>query len=362
MSHRPHRGFQLLELTISLTTASMLLAGLTASIVIASRASELASSRQTRSLRNSAALDRLRSDLAEAAPVLARSATSATLSIGDRNADGSPETIQYRWLGTGTPLQMSSNTGAWQSLTTDLESFQFGWQTCQPQSILPTPPALEPARSLVFQSRTLASNALPGRSLSIAIPSTFQTNDLLVLAIAVQGEQDGEIIAPAGWIKTGEETDSSDRVSLAVWYSLGPPSSSVNIGWKDSASCYATLAHFQVNGGPPALAGGDVDVGVSRRPRAPSADALANDSLVVRVLGARSVGAYGISSEAEATNMVEHLPIALRQSVPFVPLIFGSPAIIGMTYRHCSKGSTGSAEFNLPSNARYVAATLVFSP
>lgn len=328
----------------------MLLAGLTASIVVASRASELASSRQNRSLRNSAALDRLRSDLAEAAPVLARSATSATLSIGDRNADASPETIQYRWLGAGTPLQMSSNAGAWQSLTTDLESFQFGWQTCQPQSILPTPPSLEPIPSLVFQSRTLANNTLFSRSMSIAIPSTFRTNDLLVLAAAVTRDQNGEINAPSGWIKAGEETDGSDRVSLAVWYSLAPPGSSVNISWKTYASGYATLAHFRVNGGPPTLVGGDVDDGASQRPGAPSADALANNSLVIRVLGAT-----GPQVEAEAANMAGHLPIALRRSALLDP-------IIGMTYRHCAKGSTGSAEFNLPSSARFVTATLVFSP
>lgn len=350
MQNRPRRGIQLLELIISLTTASMLLAGLMTSVLIANRASELAGARQNSSLRNSAALDRLRSDLAEAAPVLARSATSATLSIGDRNADNNPETIQYRWLGAGTPLQMSSNTGAWQSLTTDLENFQFAWQSCQPQSIIPTPPTLEPIPSLVFQSRTLASNTLIGRSVSIAVPSTFRTNDLLILATAVTGNQAGSITAPAGWFKAGEETDRDNRVSLAVWFSLAPPGSSVNISWQGLSNCYATLAHFQVNGGLPLLVAGNITDGVSAQPKAPAADALVNNSLVIRVLGAT-----GPLVDAEATNMAGHLPIALRRSLLSDP-------IIGMTYRHGSQGSTGLAEFNLPSSARYVTATLVFSP
>ncbi len=350
MPHRPRRGIQLLELTISLTTASMLLAGLMASIVVANRASDLASSRQNRSLRNSAALDRLRSDLAEAAPVLARSATATTLSIGDRNADNSPETIQYRWLGTGTPLQMSFNTGAWQSLTTNLENFQFAWQTGAPQSTLPAPPALEPTPSLVFQSRTLSSNTLISRSLSIPVPSTYRSNDLLVLAAAVRGDQDGDIKASAGWIKAGEKTDDDERVSLAVWYSLAPPSSSVNISWDDSASCYATLAHFQVNGGSPTLANSKLAEGSSSRPKAPSVDAKANDSLVVRVMGAT-----GPLVTPDATNMDGHLPITLARSLLFDP-------IIGMAYSHCAKGSKDSAEFNMPSSVRYVTATLVFSP
>src|SRR5690606_20895030 len=107
---------------------------------------------------------------------------------------------------------------------------------------------------------------------------------------------------------------------------------------------------FQVNGGPPALVGGAVDEGSSQRPRAPSADALVNNSLVIRVLAAT-----GPQVEAEAANMAGHLPIALRRSLLFDP-------ILGMTYRHCPAGSTGSAEFNLPSSARYVTATLVFAP
>lgn len=343
-------GMQLLELVISLASASVLLAGMTSAVLIANRSAEIARTRQATSTRNITGFDRLRSDLSESYPVSNRTATSVTLSVNDRDEDGGRETIQYQWLGSGNPLQMSVNAGAWQGVTENLDAFKLDWRNCAPQSIELAPNQLEPTTSLIFQSRTIANTSISGATaLNIEVPPTYQANDLLVAALAVTGNQDGSMLGPSGWTKVFERSNGGD-VSLGVWIALSNTLAQADFTWNSTQTAYGTIAHFRKSGATAGLTSFLNFTGSGALASAPASSATVDNSLAIRILAAT-----GPLVGEEATNIPGHIAITLRRQ------IFADP-IIGMAYRNYNVGVVPSTNFGLPSSATYIAATLVFQP
>ncbi len=344
------RGLQLLELVISLASASVLMTGMTSAVLIANRSAELARTRQATSTRNIAGLDRLRSDLSEGYPVTNRTAKHVTMSVSDRNGDGNRESIQYQWIGAGSPLQMSVNSGAWQATTEDLDAFNFSWRSCAPQSTQNGPLQLEPNPSLVFHSRTLATTTFGGaKTLTVDIPQTYQANDLLIAALSVSGNQGGSMVGPSGWTKV-MEANNGGMVSLGVWIAFSNTLSQASFAWTSKRGAYATVAHFRVTGATAALTNFSSSTGFATLTPAPGSTANAANSLVVRVLAAD-----GPLVGEEATNMPSHIAITMRRQLLENP-------IIGMAYRTYAAGAVPVANFGLPSNSDFVTATLVFQP
>ena len=276
--------------------------------------------------------------------------TSVTLSVNDRNEDGGRESIQYQWLGAGTPIQMSVNSGAWQGITENLDAFQFNWRHCAPQSSEVAPNQLEPADSLVFQSRTIATTSTSGaNTLALEVPPTFQTNDLLVAALAVTGNQGGSMLGPSGWTKVLERNNGSS-VTLGVWTCIPntPPQASFN--WSTTRVAYGTIAHFRRTGATAALTSSPNFTGSGSLASAPASTAAVDNSLAIRILAAT-----GPLVGEEATNMPGHVAITLRRQ------LFADP-IIGMAFRTYSAGTVPTENFGLPGSSTYVTATLVFRP
>lgn len=343
-------GMQLLELIVSLASASVLLAGMTSAVLIANRSADLARTRQATSTRNIAGFDRLRSDLSEASPVTNRTARSVTLSVNDRDEDGGRETIQYQWLGAGNPLQMSINSAAWQGITDNLDAFQFAWRNCAPQSNELGPSQLEPTASLIFQSRTIAHTSFSGaKALSVEVPPTYQANDLLVAALAVTGNQNGSMLGPSGWTKVFERNNGSD-VSLGVWVAFSNTLAQADFTWDSTKTAYGTIAHFRKTSATAALTSFLDFTGSGALASAPASSATVDNALAIRILAAT-----GPLVGEEATNMPGHIAVTLRRQLLANP-------IIGMAYRNYTVGAVPSANFGLPSSATYVAATLVFQP
>lgn len=341
---------QLLELIVSLASASVLLAGMTSAVLIANRSADIARTRQATSTRNIAGFDRLRSDLSEAFPVTNRMNNSVTLSVNDRNQDGGRESIQYQWLGAGTPLQMSVNSGAWRGITENLDAFQFNWRKCAPQSSEVAPNQLELSNSLVFQSRTIATTSILGApTLLMEVPSTYQANDLLVAALAVTGNQGGAMLGPSGWTKV-LEMNNGTSVTLGVWTSISNTSLQASFNWNTTRVAYGTIAHFRNTGATAALTSFPSSTGSGSLASTPASTATVNNSLAIRILAAS-----GPTVGEEATNMPGHIAITLRRQVLADP-------IVGMAFRTYAAGTVPSSNFGLPGSSTYVTATLVFRP
>lgn len=344
-----HRsGMQLLELVVSLASASLLMAGMASAVWIANRAAEIAWTRQTTVTRNNAGLDRLKADLAEAYPATNRTSTQATLSVSDRNSDGIRESIQYQWTGPGAPLEMSINSGAWHGITENLDKFNLEWRSCPAQTTL-AESTLEPKPSLVYQSCTIANTSSAQNQLTIGIPATYLPNDLLIAAISVQGNQNDSLIGPIGWTRVCEISNGSD-IALGIWATFSNNLRQTSFAWSQSCYAFASVAHFRSDLPSASLASTSTAIGTSRFPASPAGTANVDNTLVVRVLAA--VGPLVVNEE---TNMPGHIAITMRGQALSRP-------IIGMAYRTYAAGSVPAAEFGLPSSGVYATATLVFQP
>lgn len=104
------RAFTLVELTVSLAVASLLLAALGSLMMSAARAVPTGTSPAERTIAASATLDQLTADLTMATAITQAGANTITVTVPDRTGDAVPDTIQYAWAATpGTPLYRQVN-------------------------------------------------------------------------------------------------------------------------------------------------------------------------------------------------------------------------------------------------------------
>jgi hypothetical protein len=90
------------------------------------------------------ALDALNQDLTYATAVnpSRMAASDLELTVPDRNGDGAPETIRYRWAGAGAPLTRQVNGGAVVTLAADVRDFSVVFDkkaTAAPSSTTESP-------------------------------------------------------------------------------------------------------------------------------------------------------------------------------------------------------------------------------
>lgn len=359
-NQRPHRaalsrrGIQLLELIVSLSTASILVAGIGTSIFLATKSQQIAVDEQTHASRADLALNRLRSDLAELKSIDSRSETAARFTVADRDGDGSDELIEYKWEGAGSPVQYSNVSGSWWDMTEPVEKFALTWRTNPPQLLAPSAAALDPPGQYLFQLETY--NGTGGllnsgsTSVSVPVPATHQTGDLLLAAIVVEGDQSDSIAVTGTWTKIFEE-NYDPQLSLAAFYTFDPNASSADFSWASTRKSQAAIAHFTKPSGAATLDSFDVGQGISQTPIAPTVLAANDNSLVIRILGTDQTYA-----PMEATNMPGHTPIIFRSR------LISAPAL-GIAFRsYPTAGAIPASTFGLAEGTNYVAATVVFSP
>ena len=341
------RGIQLIELLIGMTTTSILLAGVFASIRISQQAYSIANERGDGAVMTTSGLDLLRMDLAEGSPISDRSNSTVSMTVPDRDGDNSPETISYQWLGADTPLQRSVNGGPYVNATEKLAKLDLQFHDSVPQDEKEQG-SLYPSEAMEFQGHTVKAES-SGSGLTIDIPASYWPGDLLVMAVAIDQDTKDKGAAPAEWIKVLERNRGSD-VSLCVWYTFAPASSSVAMTWDKTGSAYATIAHFKIGNVTPTLVDSKDHTGDSKDVEAPDVNCTADHSLVVRMFA----GDGPLVGE-DATNMIGHTPITMRRQ------LFRDP-IIGMACKTYPSGSIPKENFVLSQKTKFVAASIVFQP
>ena len=128
---RPRRrGFTLVEMVLSMAVMTVLLGGIASALVIAGRAVPGTATPASLTVDGYYAAERLASELYAAQTITARSATSITFTVADRNADSNPETIQYSWSGVaGQPLNRQYNGGTAGAVLDNVYQFNLGYVT-----------------------------------------------------------------------------------------------------------------------------------------------------------------------------------------------------------------------------------------
>jgi len=123
-------AFTLVELVLSMVVLTIVLGGVSSAMLLASRAVPDKQTALGLTLDAFHAADRLASELYAAQTITARTATSVTFTVADRNADGNPETIRYSWSGVGgEALKRQYNGGAAVSVLDDVREFALRFNT-----------------------------------------------------------------------------------------------------------------------------------------------------------------------------------------------------------------------------------------
>jgi prepilin-type N-terminal cleavage/methylation domain-containing protein len=121
---RGARAYTLMEVLISISILSVIMAGSTSAIVMALGGIDGSAGNAVRARAAGETLDLVTADLQVATGFTERTATSVTVTVPDRNGDGQPETIRYAWSGqAGAPLTRSVNGGAAESLADNVTYF-----------------------------------------------------------------------------------------------------------------------------------------------------------------------------------------------------------------------------------------------
>lgn len=117
-------GFTLVEMAVSIAIASILFVAIGSAIVLASRAIPDAESPAFRTVRASAAVDRIAAELQTALYLMEHTPNAVAFTVADRNNDGRPERIRYAWSGQpGDPLTRQYNGGTAGAVVDHVESF-----------------------------------------------------------------------------------------------------------------------------------------------------------------------------------------------------------------------------------------------
>ena len=161
------RGFTLIEMMISLSIVSVIVAACGSVVVLAAKSISstatnggsstasltAASTTQVASIRS--AMDLLTAELKTALNINSQTATSISFTVPARGAHTSPETIVYSWAGTGQPLTRNYNSNGAVSIVDGVINFNLNLlsRTTAP------PPPVESAEQL-FNSYTASTNAM----------------------------------------------------------------------------------------------------------------------------------------------------------------------------------------------------------
>lgn len=121
----------LVELVLSLTIMSVLMAGMTSVIILASRATPASGSPVTEQRALAEALDRFASELACATAITELTNTAITFTLPDRgHGSAGPETVRYAWSGTANdPLTRAYNGATPATLVSNVTSARFSPET-----------------------------------------------------------------------------------------------------------------------------------------------------------------------------------------------------------------------------------------
>ena len=125
---RRRSGYTLLELVISTGAASVLVVGMTSTLLISNQALEAPKS--DNALQNELAeIHReLLLDLQQAKSFTERTEHAITFCVADRNLDGADEVLRYAWSGTpGDPLTLETNGGPPVVLVDDVQQFDLSF-------------------------------------------------------------------------------------------------------------------------------------------------------------------------------------------------------------------------------------------
>ena len=122
-------GYTLIEMIVSMSAASVLMAGMGSAVFLSSQAFNATETPAARRVDAAQVQKQILDDLRYASSFSERSASAVTFVVPDRTGDGLPDTLRYAWTGAGNPLTFALNGGTAQTLIPSVENFSLNFQT-----------------------------------------------------------------------------------------------------------------------------------------------------------------------------------------------------------------------------------------
>ncbi|GAB5404732.1 MAG: hypothetical protein Aurels2KO_29630 [Aureliella sp.] len=244
------RGLQLLELTVAMSVAALLVASVSTAIAIASVACTEAGDDLARLRGNSLGIQQLADELAFARRVVSVDASSAELEMG--TGVGGTREVHYLWEGESTPLLRSIDGEKFFAVSDPLDDFNLRLHTVD-----------EPKQSA--ESNRLELNAARTTFLSfvtrcsIPVPATYQAGDLVVAVVAYRKDDTQSVKPEAGWDKL-HASSASGETTLFVFASRSDVSKFA-ASWTSRGDIGVTLLHFAA----PEGSGGNLNFSLASR-------------------------------------------------------------------------------------------------
>lgn len=138
---RSRAGFTVVELTVSLLSATVLMMGLGSTIYLASQ-TLTGNSRAAARARAADVQSEMMRDIAAATSIVERSATAVTIRVPDRDGDTVSETLAYAWSAETGQLTLSVNGGQPAVLLDNVQNFSFAFLDRTLSADAPAPPPL----------------------------------------------------------------------------------------------------------------------------------------------------------------------------------------------------------------------------
>lgn len=358
---RRRHGYTLMELLVATASATVLMAGLSSSIYVASQALQIDNGTLAAEARNGRALERLLADAREAFDFSEQTATAITFTVPDRNGDDSPETIRYAWSGSsGAPLTYEINGSASANLIEDVRQLDFGFVT---RIIDRSEDSANASTASVYYEGMLESDTeAEVESVDLETPAGVLEGHLLIAAVAIDGEHADTLAPPpgGGWDSGPNSplvlTDYSNDITFGVWWKLASASEPAthSFTWSGSECVYGWMMHFtghdQANPIHAYLAAEDD----FKFPAAESVTTTVDRCLVLRLGGFNEDDINN-----NDTGMVDHQRITMRARGSS-----GGTAVSGGAAYATQDvaGSTGVGEFELTHMREYITLTIAIAP
>lgn len=269
------QGYTLLELIISMTSASVLMAGLASCIFLASQGLDADNMPTAHQAEATTALSEMMSDLNLAISFSERTSTAVTFKVPDRDGDAQPETIGYSWSGVpGDPLvkRYNNKTG---TLAENVQNLNLSY--LERSDLL--------AR-VIFEQFTEAKRGLPSTAVTVSTPSDTTSGDLLIAAVCTHGQTKEEMSAPADWTRI--TVDTHHYVTLGVWWKLATSSepSGYQFTWdSDDEQAYTWIMRFTGHDPQAPIQAWTTLKENKKSPRSPSVATTVDDVMILRLGG-----------------------------------------------------------------------------
>lgn len=211
---RSRAGLSLLELVLSIASASMLMAGMGTAIYLSAQAHSFSTVGTDGLQQRDVGLSLMRTELSEAVEVTAQTADTLTVIVPDRNADGSNETITYEYDDTSSPYKLtrSVNGASAKTLLTNLSSWSFSGLS-RTVSAETTTAVLTPTNAPHVEDVVIVAANSNTNSINIPTTAGNQVGDLLIAVLSVCEGSEEDTTAPSGWTEIVDyEHDSEDNL------------------------------------------------------------------------------------------------------------------------------------------------------